>query len=158
VFRIFTITSRGAKMWTLTLQDRRHGMFNAIIATAGAWSGLTIPHQTAWSDLYLWLSALQPGFCRLDQISGPQLARGGPVMKTGWFPFAIAHQGTLSYVTTRDLPDGTGSELGAIAYGHRSAEAVATLVRHLKAWDAFGRNLPQDAFVRCPPPSGLRIL
>jgi hypothetical protein len=30
-------------------------------------------------------------------------------MKTGWYPFAIARDGTLSYLAVRDLPDGGGS-------------------------------------------------
>lgn len=122
-----------------------------------AWSGLTIPDETAWSDLYLWLSGFEPGFCRLDQDGEPRLAGGGPVMKTGWFPFAIAHDGTLSYITTRDLPGG-GLEFGAYAYGSRADDAAAALVRHLRGWDARGRDLPGDAFAywpsgTTPPPS-----
>ncbi len=74
---------------------------------AEAWSGLAIADTTPWSDLYLWLAGFQPGFCRLDQAGDPQLAGGGPVMKTGWYPFAIALDGALSYLTVRDLPDGS---------------------------------------------------
>jgi protein-L-isoaspartate(D-aspartate) O-methyltransferase len=117
---------------------------------ATAWSGLTIANMTAWSDLYLWLAGFAPGFCRLDQADDPQLAGGGPVMKTGWFPFAIARDGVLSYLTVRDLPDGSGVEFGAVAYGDGAADAVAALVGHLRAWDARGRDLPQDAFAYWP--------
>jgi protein-L-isoaspartate(D-aspartate) O-methyltransferase len=117
---------------------------------ATAWSGLTIADMTPWSDVYLWLAGFAPGFCRLDQTGDPQLAGGGPVMKTGWYPFAIARSGTLSYLTVRDLPDGRGVEFGAIAYGHRAAQAAATLVSHLRAWDDRGRDLLQDAFTYWP--------
>lgn len=47
---------------------------------ATAWSGLTIKDMTPWSDVYLWLAGFEPGFCRLDQSGGPQLAGGGPVV------------------------------------------------------------------------------
>jgi protein-L-isoaspartate(D-aspartate) O-methyltransferase len=117
---------------------------------ATAWSGLTIADMTPWSDVYLWLAGFAPGFCRLDQTGDPQLAGGGPVMKTGWYPFAIARSGTLSYLTVRDLPDGRGVEFGAIAYGHRAAQAAATLVSHLRAWDDRGRDLLQVAFTYWP--------
>jgi protein-L-isoaspartate(D-aspartate) O-methyltransferase len=81
-------------------------------------------------------------------------------MKTGWYPFAIAHSGTLSYLTVRDLPDGGGVEFGTVAYGHRAAEAAANLVSHLRAWDVRGRELRQDAFTywpgsATPPPDRL---
>lgn len=93
---------------------------------ATAWSGLTIADMTPWSDVYLWLAGFAPGFCRLDQSGDPQLAESGPVMKVGWYPFAVARDGTLSYLTVRDL------------------------VGHLRAWDAQGRDLPQDAFTYWP--------
>jgi protein-L-isoaspartate(D-aspartate) O-methyltransferase len=129
---------------------------------ATAWSGLTIAGMTPWSDAYLWLAGFAPGFCRLDQADGPQLAGGGPVMKTGWYPFAVARNGTLSYLTVRDLPDGSGAEFGAVAYGDHAAETTATLTSHLRAWDARGRDLPQDAFTYWPdgstPPLPDRLL
>jgi protein-L-isoaspartate(D-aspartate) O-methyltransferase len=71
-------------------------------------------------------------------------------MKTGWSPFAIALDGTLSYLTVRDFPDGGGVEFGAYAYGDRAEQATATLIRHLHAWDARGRNLPEDSFAYWP--------
>ena len=116
---------------------------------AEAWSGLTIADMTPWCDLYLWLAGFAPGFCRLDQAGDARLAAGGPVMKTGWYPFAIARDATLSYVIVRDLPGG-GVEFGAAAYGQRAAEAAAALVGHLRAWDARGRDLPEDAFAYWP--------
>jgi protein-L-isoaspartate(D-aspartate) O-methyltransferase len=116
---------------------------------ATAWSGLAIADMTPWSDVYLWLAGFEPGFCRLDQSGGPQLAGGGPVMKTGWYPFAIARDGTLSYLAVRDLPGG-GVEFGAHAYGARSEQAAATLIGHLHAWDARGRDLPEDCFAFWP--------
>jgi protein-L-isoaspartate(D-aspartate) O-methyltransferase len=129
---------------------------------AEAWSGLTIADMTPWSDLYLWLAGFQRGFCRLDQAGDPQLAAGGPVMKTGWYPFAIARDGTLSYLTIRDLPGGSGVEFGALAYGRHAADDAAALIRHLRAWDARGRDLPQDAFTYWPdgttPPLPDRLL
>jgi protein-L-isoaspartate(D-aspartate) O-methyltransferase len=70
-------------------------------------------------------------------------------MKTGWYPFAIARDGTLSYLTVRDLPGG-GVEFGALAYGRHADDAAATLIGHLRAWDARGRDLPQDAFTYWP--------
>jgi protein-L-isoaspartate(D-aspartate) O-methyltransferase len=82
--------------------------------------------MTPWSDVYLWLAGFEPGFCRLDQAGDPQLAGSGPVMKTGWYPFAIARDGTLSYL------------------------AAATLIRHLHAWDARSRDLPEDCFAFWP--------
>ena len=117
---------------------------------ATAWSGLAIADMTPWSDAYLWLAGFAPGFCRLDQAGDPQLAGGGPVMKVGWYPFAVARDGALSYLAVRDLPDGSGVEFGAVAYGHRAEDAAADLVGHLRAWDARGRDLPQDAFAYWP--------
>lgn len=114
------------------------------------WSGLSIGDRVPWSDYYLWLAGFQPGFCRLDQADGVQLADGGPVMKTGWFPFAVANDQTLSYLTVRDLPDGSGVEFGACAYGEHAREAAGALIRHLRAWDSRGRDLPQDAFSYWP--------
>jgi protein-L-isoaspartate(D-aspartate) O-methyltransferase len=116
---------------------------------AVAWSGLTIADMTPWSDVYLWLAGFEPGFCRLDQSGDPQLAGGGPVMKTGWYPFAIARDGALSYLAVRDLPGG-GVEFGAHAYGDRAEQAAATLIRHLRAWDARGRDLPEGSFAFWP--------
>jgi protein-L-isoaspartate(D-aspartate) O-methyltransferase len=106
--------------------------------------------MTPWSDAYLWLAGFAPGFCRLDQAGDPQLAGGGPVMKVGWYPFALARDGALSYLAVRDLPDGSGVEFGAVAYGHHAEEAAADLVGHLRAWDARGRDLPQAAFAYWP--------
>lgn len=115
-----------------------------------SWSGLTVPDQeTAWSDFYLWLASRQEGFCRLDQDGGPQLADGGPAMRTGWFPFAVALDGSLSYLTVRGTPEG-GFEFGAVAYGDSAGEAAAALTRHLHAWDARGRDLPGNAFAYWP--------
>jgi len=117
---------------------------------AAAWSGLTIADMTSWEDIYLWLAGFQPGFCRLDQANGTRLAAGGPVMRTGWFPFAIARDGTLSYLTVRQLP-GTGDlEFGALAYGPNADTAAATLIGHLHQWDARGRALPPGAFAYWP--------
>jgi protein-L-isoaspartate(D-aspartate) O-methyltransferase len=147
----FQVPAPGGSHITLRFEDGapvRPPLADDILASdpAEAWSGLTIADMTPWSDLYLWLAGFQPGFCRLDQADDPQLAGGGPVMKTGWYPFAIARDGALSYPTVRDLPDGSGVEFGALAYGHGAAEAAAALVRHLRTWDARGRDLPQDAF------------
>ena len=157
----FTVPVPGGGHITLRFEDgapARPPLPDDVLASgpAEAWSGLTIPDMTQWSDLYLWL-ATQPGFCRLDQAGDPQLAAGGPVMKVGWYPFAIARDGALSYLAVRDLPDGNGVEFGALAYGHHADDAAATLIGHLRAWDARGRNLPQDAFAYWPdgttPPS-----
>ena len=71
-------------------------------------------------------------------------------MMTGWYPFAIARDGTLSYLAVRDLPEGGGVEFGAHAYGDRAGQAAATLIRHLRAWDARGRDLPEDCFAFWP--------
>jgi protein-L-isoaspartate(D-aspartate) O-methyltransferase len=82
-------------------------------------------------------------------------------MKTGWYPFAIARDGTLSYLAVRDLPGG-GVEFGAHAYGRHAAEAAGALVGHLRAWDTRGRNLSPDAFAYWPdgttPPLSDRLL
>jgi protein-L-isoaspartate(D-aspartate) O-methyltransferase len=150
----FQVPAPGGGHITLRFEDgapARPPLPDDILAgdPAAAWSGLTIADMTPWSDLYLWLAGFQPGFCRLDQAGGPQLAGGGPVMKTGWYPFAIARDGTLSYLTVRDISDG-GVEFGALAYGHHADAAATTLMRHLHAWDARGRDLPEDAFMYWP--------
>jgi protein-L-isoaspartate(D-aspartate) O-methyltransferase len=150
----FQVPAPGGGHITLRFEDgapARPPLPDDILAgdQAAAWSGLTIADMTPWSDLYLWLAGFQPGFCRLDQAGGPQLAGGGPVMKTGWYPFAIARDGTLSYLTVRDISDG-GVEFGALAYGHHADAAATTLMRHLHAWDARGRDLPEDAFMYWP--------
>jgi len=151
----FTVPAPGGGHVTLRFEDGVPAvppLPDDVLASdpAEAWSGLTIADMTAWSDLYLWLAGFAPGFCRLDQAGDPQLAGGGPVMKTGWYPFAIACDGTLSYVTVRDLPGGGGVEFGALAYGRHASDAAATLISHLHAWDARGRDLPQDAFTYWP--------
>ena len=163
----FRVPDRGDDHITLRYEDNAPAgppLPDEILASepTTAWSGLTIANMTPWSDIYLWLADFAPGFCRLDQAGDPQLAGGGPVMKVGWYPFAIARNGTLSYLTVRDLPDGGGVEFGAMAYGHRPAEAAATLLSHLRAWDARGRDLPEDAFTYWPggatPPIPDRLL
>ena len=151
----FQVSAPGGGHVTLRFEDgapARPPLADDILASdpAEAWSGLTIADMTPWSDLYLWLAGFQPGFCRLDQAGDPRLAGDGPVMKTGWYPFAIARDGALSYLTVRDLPDGSGVEFGAVAYGDHAAEAAAALAGHLHAWDARGRDLPQDAFTYWP--------
>jgi len=151
----FQVSAPGGGHITLRFEDGAPAgppLPDGILASdpAVAWSGLTIADMTQWSDAYLWLAGFAPGFCRLDQAGDVQLAGGGPVMKTGWYPFAVAREGTLSYLAVRDLADGSGAEFGAHAYGHRAAEAAAALVRHLHAWDDRGRNLPQDAFTYRP--------
>ena len=87
---------------------------------------------------------------------GVQLAGCGPVMKTGWYPFAIACDQTLSYLTVRDLPGG-GGEFGGHAYGDCAEQAVATLVRHLYAWDARGRDLREDSFAYWPDGASIHL-
>jgi protein-L-isoaspartate(D-aspartate) O-methyltransferase len=147
----FQVAAPGGGHITLRFEDgapARPPLPDGVLASAPAtaWSGLTIADLTPWSDAYLWLAGFEPGFCRLDQAGDPHLAGGGPVMKTGWYPFAIARDGTLSYLAVRDLPDGGGVEFGAHAYGDRAEQAAATLIRHLHAWDARGRDLPVTAF------------
>jgi protein-L-isoaspartate(D-aspartate) O-methyltransferase len=163
----FQVPAPGGGHITLRFEDgapARPPLPDGILAgdPATAWSGLTIADMTPWSDAYLWLAGFAPGFCRLDQAGTPQLAGGGPVMKTGWYPFAIARDGTLSYLTVRDFPDGGGVEFGALAYGHHPDDAAAALVGHLRAWEARGRDLPQDAFTYWPdgttPPQPGRLL
>jgi protein-L-isoaspartate(D-aspartate) O-methyltransferase len=151
----FKVPAPGGGHITLRFEDgapARPPLPDSVLASAPAtaWSGLTIADLTPWSDAYLWLAGFEPGFCRLDQAGGPQLAAGGPVMKTGWYPFAIARDGTLSYLTVRDLQGGGGVEFGAHAYGDRAEQAAATLIRHLHAWDARGRDLPEDCFAFWP--------
>jgi protein-L-isoaspartate(D-aspartate) O-methyltransferase len=151
----FQVPAHGGGHITLRFEDgapARPPLPDDILASdpAEAWSGITIADMTPWSDLYLWLAGFQPGFCRLDQAGDPQLAGDGPVMKTGWYPFAIASDGRLSYLTVRDLPDGSGIEFGALAYGRRADDAAAALIGHLRAWDARGRDLPPDAFTYRP--------
>jgi len=163
----FKVPAPGGGHITLRFEDgapARPPLPDGVLASAPAtaWSGLTIADLTPWSDAYLWLAGFEPGFCRLDQAGGPQLAAGGPVMKTGWYPFAIARDGTLSYLAVRDLPDGGGVEFGAHAYGDRAEQAAATLIRHLHAWDARGRDLPEYSFAYWPdgatPPLPDRLL
>jgi protein-L-isoaspartate(D-aspartate) O-methyltransferase len=163
----FQVPALGGRHVTLRFEDDSPAgppLPDGILASepAEAWSGLTIAEMTPWCDVYLWLAGFEPGFCRLDQAGDPQLAAGGPVMKTGWYPFAIARDGTLSYLTVRDLPGGGGVEFGALAYGTHANDAAATLIGHLHAWDARGRNLPQDAFTYWPngttPPLPDRLL
>jgi protein-L-isoaspartate(D-aspartate) O-methyltransferase len=53
-------------------------------------------------------------------------------------------------------------EFGAVAYGQHTVHAAAALISHVRAWDARGRALPQDAFTYWPdgtaPPLPDRLL
>jgi hypothetical protein len=112
-----------------------------------------------------------PDGSNLSSVSGPWLqalmiaqAGIGPGMRvmeigSGGYNAALLAEVTGEHVVTvdidpditaRDLPDGGGVEFGAYAYGDRAEEATATLIRHLHAWDARGRDLPEDAFMYWP--------
>ena len=102
-------------------QQRVSAIENGSVAELSTLAG---DPATAWSGLTI---------CRLDQAGPPQLAGGGPVMKTGRYPFVIARHGALSYLTVRDLPDGGGLEFGSLAYGYHADDAAAALVGQLRA-------------------------
>jgi protein-L-isoaspartate(D-aspartate) O-methyltransferase len=128
------------------------GLLDGALATeqVSEWSGVTIGHQVSFADLNLWLGAFLPGFCRVAASEGTELHAEG--QNKAWFPVGGVRGDSFACLALRKL-DGTGPlryEFGAKAYGPHAPEAAGALVAEVRAWDAAGRDLAQDAFAFWP--------
>jgi protein-L-isoaspartate(D-aspartate) O-methyltransferase len=139
------------------------GALDGALATeqVTAWSGIRIGHQVSFADLNLWLAAFLPGFCRVAASEGTELHAEG--VNKAWFPFGAVAGDSFACLAMRKL-DGPGPveyEFGAKAYGHHAGNAAEALIAQVRAWDAQGRDLddnaftfwPADAAVPPPPPA-----
>lgn len=130
--------------------DNPHSLAGALEhGPVQAWSGVTIPTQGEFGDLHLWLAGFLPGFCRVEAGPGTPMAAEG-VCRT-WFPFGAVLDDSFGVMELRDsdLPGGD-REFGARGYGSHATEAAEALVAQIKAWDAHGRQIPDDAFAYWP--------
>ncbi|MDQ7903509.1 methyltransferase, FxLD system [Phytohabitans sp. ZYX-F-186] len=132
-----------ANGWQVTLQFDAHvpadlGQLHDVLAAPRTeiWSRVTVPHQTSFADLHLWLAWFLPGFCLLSADDGTELAGE----HGSWFPYAVVCGAAFAYLVARPTPDGDGVELGARAYGADGDLAAGTMVEQIQAWDRDGRH------------------
>lgn len=89
---------------------------------AEEWTGITIAHRMSFADLYLWLGAWLPGFCRVAAQDGTELAA---TRFKAWFPYGAFRDGSVAVLAVRPTPDESGVEFGSRAWGPRSARPRA---------------------------------
>lgn len=100
------------------------------------WSGVTIPHRVSFADLHLWFAWFLPGFCKLAADESTDLAGS-----KGWFPFGAVCGDSFAYLVVRPLPDNSGVEFGAGAYGPHGEVAARAMADQIRAWDRTARGV-----------------
>ncbi|RJQ77659.1 methyltransferase, FxLD system [Pseudonocardiaceae bacterium YIM PH 21723] len=100
------------------------------------WSGATIPLGVSFAELHLWFAAFLPGFCRMAVDEGTDLAGE----RKHWFPFGSVLDDSFAYLAVRPLPEGSGVEFGAHAYGDHGQSAADAMVEQIQAWDRAARD------------------
>lgn len=110
-----------------------------------AWSQVTVAGSESFADLYLWMAGFLPGFCLLHAEEGTALAA-----EHGWFPFGVVRGDSFAYFSFRPSASGSGSELGARAYGPHGEEAATAMVAQIQAWDQHARRGPAPTFTYWP--------
>jgi protein-L-isoaspartate(D-aspartate) O-methyltransferase len=104
------------------------------------WTGITIPGETPFDMLLLWLATHLDGFARLAV-----LADHDPNIRTtpgGWDAAAVVRNDSLARLLTRKLSeDGTPLwEFGIHAYGPHADDLARTMASQVIAWDREARG------------------
>lgn len=128
------------------------GLLNGALETGPvtAWSGITIPKETGFDDLQLWLAGGSlPGFCRVDASDSRALPADEG--NRTWFGFGAIAGDSLSVMAMRKTGvPGAEYEFGARAFGPHAADAAQALITQIAAWDAHGRAIPGTAYAYWP--------
>ncbi|CRK59313.1 Protein-L-isoaspartate O-methyltransferase [Alloactinosynnema sp. L-07] len=139
--RVFLLPDRNGHHVKLRFDDevpQDMSLLDGVLATdrTEAWSGITIKHGVSFAGLHLWFAAFLPGFCKLAVDDGTDLA----AERKGWFPFGVVHGDSFAYLAVRPLPEGSGVEFGAPAYGAHGEAAATAMVEQIQVWDRQGRD------------------
>lgn len=110
-----------------------------------AWSGVTVSGSESFADLYLWFAGFLPGFCLLAAGDGTDLKT-----ERGWFPFGVVRGDSFAYFAFQPAGEGSGSELGARAYGPHGKDAAAAMAEQIQAWNQHARRGPAPTFAYWP--------
>ncbi|WP_310429667.1 methyltransferase, FxLD system [Catenuloplanes niger] len=126
-------------------------LLDGVLATgrSEAWSQVEVAGSESFADLYLWMAGFLPGFCLLHAEEGTTLSA-----ERGWFPFGVVRGDSFAYFAFRPAAGGSGSELGARAYGPHGEEAAAAMAAQIRAWDRHARRGPAPTFAYWPAGSG----
>lgn len=139
------------------------GLLDGVLATVRSemWSGVGIEHDVSFADLHLWFAGFLPGFCLLAVDDGTDLA----AERGTWFPFGVVRGDSFAVLAVRALPDESGVEFGARAYGVHGDDPAAAMVEQITAWDRQARYGPAPRFAYWPtgidigdPPSNVAVL
>jgi protein-L-isoaspartate(D-aspartate) O-methyltransferase len=109
-----------------------------------AWSGVSVDSRGSFDGLWLWLTTVEPGTCRLASeasavdsgLVNPALPARSPALIEG---------ASLAYLAVRPKPDARSRlahmyELGVV--GHGSRDLVQRFADNIRAWDADRGNIP----------------
>lgn len=109
-----------------------------------AWSGVTVDSRGSFDELWLWLTTVEPGTCRLvseasavdSGLTAPALPARSPALIEG---------ASLAYLAVRPNPDALNGlahryELGAV--GHGSGDLAERFADQIRAWDADRGGIP----------------
>lgn len=124
------------------------GPLDGVLATdqSDAWSGVTISHGVSFADLSLWLACFLNGFCRVNADEGTMMAAD----RKHWFPFGAVRNDSFAYLAVRPLPDESGVEFGARAYGRHGQGAADALVEQIRRWNRAGGRGISPSFTYWP--------
>ncbi|NGN91722.1 methyltransferase, FxLD system [Nocardioides sp. KC13] len=98
-------------------------------------SDVVVAAGESFIDLYLRMSWTVDGVCRLIPDPGSEFGK-----QESWFPFGVVAGAGLAYLASRRVPDGSGFEMTARAYGADHAEAAGVLIEQIRAWHQAGRD------------------
>ncbi|MFF4802265.1 methyltransferase, FxLD system [Streptomyces sp. NPDC001351] len=106
------------------------------------WTGVTIPGNTPFDMLMLWLAThIEGGFARLAVDEG--LDTGLVERPGGWDAATLIRDDSLAHVLTRKLPDDASRpslwEFGIHAYGPHADALADTMADLVTAWDRTNR-------------------
>jgi protein-L-isoaspartate(D-aspartate) O-methyltransferase len=150
--RIFTLPDTGGNYVRLRFDGddvpADMSQLDGVLATerVDIWSGVTIKNGVPFADLHLWWASFLPGFCKVAADEGTTLA----AERGSWFPFGVVRGDSFAYLAVRKLPDGTGAEFGARAYGKSTPMAGAVLVESIQDWDKRARGGAEPMFAYWP--------
>ncbi|WP_413100141.1 methyltransferase, FxLD system [Streptomyces sp. Inha503] len=96
------------------------------------WTGVTIPGNTPFDKLMLWLATTLDGFCRL--AVAPELDTGIVDRPKGWDAAAVVRDGSLARLLNRKTGPSTW-EWGIHAYGPAAEQLAEELAQQVLVWD-----------------------